>query len=353
MWVITDAKMDDCLALIILYKWMIENFPNKLHCSSKYKQTTLDVVVTNINHIKGAVALIDLLFQDVVDSLAKREEGGVDILPPTPKIRFFQGKHEEEAKSHEAGLYDEALPKKPRSTRQPTILQLKNDAIQNASDDCVFLLAPCDDNLLPLLTKAACVFMGIGYNSSTLLFEQISTFKNLVMINNYGSYIDSEEGGRFDADDEELWDSVYQISPRFRALKPHALNDTRLFVARQLHKFGNQTGVDVNYNEVCKNLLAPNVLDKAKLIQKCVGPGTYLDRIVEQLGKGLQIECTDGQHMALWLYCLSETEFAHISFGNKKHLCFKVSSTETNYRAYFELTKSEVRKQFIKSFRIQ
>jgi len=57
-----------------------------------------------------------------------------------------------------------------------------------------------------MLQNAARVFIGIGYNSSAMSFEQLSSLK-LVVMNNVASHCQGEEGGRFDADDSELWET--------------------------------------------------------------------------------------------------------------------------------------------------
>lgn len=329
MWVITDGKLDDCLAVVILYKWMLESEGVAKEPTSA--KETLNVVVTNIKNIEGCVLLLEHLLRDVEDFLKKNEQ--------LSRVKFYEGQRGEEPKSHEEGLYDDKVLK-PK-----TISQLTDEDIQNNPIGWLFALAPCH-SLIKLLQTAELVFIGIGYNSSTLSFEQMNTL-NLVMINNRDSYIDGEEGGRFDVEDNELWDDVFKISSRFKKIRKHALNDTRSFIARQMKKFGNKFGFDIDYDAVYHDPLTDDTLTNAKNIQEKVGPGTYLDRIVEQLErKVLQVECTDGQHMALWLSSITNAGFVEIISG-EKGVKFKPSISKTKFRAYLKQTRSNTRDQFI------
>ena len=179
--------------------------------------------------------------------------------------------------------------------------------------------------------------MGLGYNTHNMDLEFIQSLGKVFILNNRAQvcYPGDYEGGRFAADDDELWEKVPQwLSKGFRN---DALEDSTQFMVRQLTKSGVQ-GVTK------ENLFQDAILAKAKAAPN---PNSYIFRVLDQMGrKTVDLECTDGQHMALWL---SQYKSAPVKLSQGASFIEIQSSSEpSNIWAPVGLSFQDMRSTFIR-----
>lgn len=251
--IITDVKFDDVASIMAL----------ALSLDSTYKLT---IVITNIYYVEKAA---DLLLQLLL------VERTVE-----PEVNVFKGERND-PKSHEKSLYAK---------------QAEIDAIGAYNVDLqtgpftLIQLAPWRDTRL--LHKAQIVFLGLGYNSKHQTIEDLQKINQLVLMNNIAGYQEGHEGGRFNADDEELWNAYYRITPAFQHMKECALVDSKAFMQKQLAKLGFEKDFREHHQEALEFSQKKHEEDPLN---------SYLFRVYDQLRTSVQIENTDLQHMVLWL----------------------------------------------------
>lgn len=337
--VLTDVKMDDILAMTVLYMW-----------AAKHHVENISIVITNVIDIEGARGTAALFLQSVGRS---------------PNVKFYKGALPEaqvgldgnpvyEAKSHEfmfPKLLDsvQLLPAWSKTEPQP---EPGSDRFAPGSYS-VFALAPCQP-FYTLMERAAEVFIGLGYNSGGITIEQLQRFPRLKAMNNMSPYVYSsinpltgktEEGGRFSSTDNDIWPVLEKITSKFNDLKAYALQDSVKFMGRQVEKQNKalrgadctfQDGTPITQQNIIDRIYrqSKEVVQLAKTLHDMPeknksGPShkAYLKRIIEQLEKNeIQIECTDGQHMVLWLSQLHQQSaklqmhetFGYIVFSDKQ-----------------------------------
>jgi hypothetical protein len=171
------------------------------------------------------------------------------------------------------------------------------DYPRSATYKRVFMLSPIPDGCRQTLQRADEVFMGLGYNTTGMDVDFLSTLTRVVIMNNMSQTIYRDgEGGRFESNDNEVFRHVDAVNPGFTKLRQDARKDSIAFMIRQLAKCGVP---DITED----NLFTLDTLQKA---QDAPNSNRYMPRVIDQLRrKTVDVECTDGQHMALWL-CADE-----------------------------------------------
>lgn len=316
--VITDAKFDDVLALTVLFL----NIPD---------DSVVDIIVTNVVNLDGAKTLVE----HVINELHCQREISVS---------FYKGviPLDNEPKSHEDMFKNFKNSKNPWQTTRATM-----------EGHAVFALAPCPAFLSELQT-AETVFIGLGYNSNDFSLNDILSFKHVVVMNNVSETVypkrsdnNTREGGRFSTNDKELWQALSNISPIFNTLREYALKDSVRFISRQIQKVGKKHNKVVIIDE--NDILSENTLAIAKELYT-KDPSPYLGRCVDQLERGeIQVECTDGQHMALWLFC----KCSKVTLVDKGYISVENDvNTEQNVFSPTNLTTEMTRDYFVMSLKI-
>lgn len=294
--IFTDAKFDDILAIQIYV----------MRASSESLPVT--VVLTNIVNKGPAAALLKHCFGI---SVLIADDGVVNIKP----------------KSHEP-MY---------AKWSDNSIELE-DYPRDFHYDSVFMLSPIDSVCYPTLQNAGTVYMGLGYNTAKLSYEFITSLKNLVVVNNMSRtvYID-KDGGRFESNDNDVWSNIDKANPTLKMLRQDALEDSVEFIVRQSQK----SGID---GITRSNMFSDDILTKAIAAKDS---HRYMPRIIDQLKrKQIDVETTDGQHMALWLGATDR--FKHIDLQKgESFITLAVSESPTNVRAPCGIKWAEMRDLFI------
>lgn len=254
--VFTDVKYDDVVALhILINATPRDSFP-------------ITVVVTNVEDKERASGLLMHFFGQVITVQSDGSTGGS---PKSHEIMFAR--------------------------HSPYALTVFDP---NTSYDNCFMLAPIIDTCKETLRRSKITFMGLGYNTHACGIDKdfIEGLPTVVLMNNMSPTIYPEgEGGRFAANDDEIWrhcDELY--GGGIKLLREDALADSRAFMLRQIAKSGiNSANVGNLFDDIT-----------LKLCQTCTTPNHYMERIIDQLKrKTVDVETTDAQHMALWLHTSS------------------------------------------------
>lgn len=250
--VFTDVKYDDIIALQILV-------------NATPRETPITVVITNVADKERAAGLLAHFFGQAIFVKTDGSTGGAP-------------------KSHE-----------PMFARYNPYELTVFDPTQNYI--ACFMLAPIVDHCRETLRRAQVVFMGLGYNTGSCGIDKefIESLNTVVLMNNMSPTIyPYVEGGRFAANDDGIWRHCDDLSGGgTKLLREDALADSREFMVRQITKSGI-SGVTLD------NLFDDMTLE---LCETCATPNRYMGRIIDQLRrKTVDVETSDGQHMALWLH---------------------------------------------------
>lgn len=250
--VFTDVKYDDIIALQILI-------------NATPRATPITVVITNVADKERAAGLLAHFFGQAILIKTDGSTGG-------------------EPKSHES-MFAKYSP------HELTVF----DPTQNSI--ACFMLSPIIDHCRETLRRAHTVFMGLGYNTGACGIDKafIESLNSVVLMNNMSPTIyPNGEGGRFPANDDWIWRHCDDLSGGgTKLLREDALADSREFMVRQITKSGI-SGITLD------NLFDDQTLT---LCVTCATPNRYMGRIIDQLTrKTVDVETSDGQHMALWLH---------------------------------------------------
>lgn len=269
MWFVTDGKMDDCVA----WGMGLGSQPEEVHC----------------------------VFTDVVDQEGARElfeRIANDITKFNGTIKYYRGTRVNEPQKHEAGMFSVF----GKCSDDAVWFELK-DAPKGGT---VFVFAPFK-GLEDMVYSADHTFISYGYNSreSGCTLEDFKRMKNLTIMNNCSPTVyppidgKRQEGGRFKQDDDQVWNAIGRLSPTIVKMKQAALDDSKKFALKYTRKAFAQAGI--KFELTLENLLSPEVQRLAQTLDQDSMPA-YLYRSVDQVARGvLDIECSDGQHMALWM----------------------------------------------------
>ena len=295
---VTDVKFDDLLGLFLGYLKMVNE-----HGS----EGKIDVVITNIINKEKAKQSVHNLFSSIKCN------------NNTPNVRYIVGSppydNENDKKElilvNNEKIYEKYFPE-------------KTDQIPEWSDDVLpneyyylYLFAPFPFLKRYINNNSLKVFVGLGYNTGFYKNPKdiLNDFKdvNLVVMNNRSKTIYKDgEGGRFGSKDDELWNCIGSVTNFFNEQKENAQKNSKEFAIKQINKNLDklrEKSDDIknvpenlsteDYMEIFEKLqeIYINFLDN----QKTLNEG-YYERIKEQIKKeSWDIECSDGQHMALWL----------------------------------------------------
>jgi hypothetical protein len=285
---VTDVKLDDILAFMLLLRALKDS-------------DEIKVVISDVNDTAGAAQIL----LGIHDEMARRT--GL-----APKLSFHVGDVRERPHPHE-----KMFKLSPAS-------QVATQAVcpEASTEDVVFWMAPFTGALKFAKAREVFISMGHNLNSSGLSIEELCRIDNLVTMNNFQSYPKGEEGGR--VTEAELT-KIKGISSLFDKCVPFGLDNSIDFIGKQLYKFacGDKGGVQSHpsprsaddvvsvFREDRESLIPyakevfqcftgePLCLDAKGFIKN--PSNTYLDRVVEQIIKGVQLEVTDGQHMLVFL----------------------------------------------------
>lgn len=356
---ITDVKFDDLLALFLGYLKMA-----KEHGS----EGTIDIVITNVYNTIGAKNSVNDLFNSI------------NCVGNKPRVRYIKGVQIE---ANEAKIYEKYFHESKSK---------KWDVIQSTPNEnyYLYIFAPFPQPLIEnyININAFKIFVGLGYNTEFLepekileIFEEYRTLnnsKNIIIMNNQSKTIYPFGGGGMFSSDEnnEIWESVGSVTNFFKDNEiNNAKRNSKEFAIKQINKLlvlfrkNNFQGVPKNLDKdlqkndmenwkdleiylsfIDKNI--ENLKNNLKEIPRCIH---YYERIKNQINaKGWEVECTDGQCMALWLnndlqnVNLSLYEEEEEEETNKKYIDIKIAHEETGYYAPTNLNKIKVKEIFIK-----
>lgn len=296
--IFTDVKYDDLLAIQVYL-----HHSGRPRCHSE----TVTVVITNVVD-KGRAA-----------GLLKHNFGqAIFVMDDGDKVK--------EPKSHE-GMF-------ARYNSFDIV-----DYPRSATYKRVFMLSPIPDGCRQTLQRADEVYMGLGYNTIGMDLDFLRTLKCVVLMNNMSPTIYRDgEGGRFEADDNEVFRHSDDVNPGFRQLRQDALKDSVAFMIRQLAKSGVP---DITED----NLFTLDTLEKA---QDAPNSNRYMPRVIDQLRrKTVDVECTDGQHMALWLCAHEYGSPVHLKQGPKFIEIEPSTDHESKFWAPSGVSRGAMRECFI------
>lgn len=203
----------------------------------------------------------------------------------------------------------------------------------------VFMLSPIQDGCRQTLQRADEVYMGLGYNTIGMDLDFLRTLNHVVLMNNMSPAIYKDgEGGRFESKDNEVFRHVDAVNPGFTKLRQVARKDSIAFMIRQLAKSGVP---DITED----NLFTLATLQKAK---DAPNPNRYMPRVIDQLRrKTVDVECTDGQHMALWLCAHEYGKPVHLKQGPSFIEIEPSTDPESKFWAPCGVTRGAMRECFI------
>lgn len=274
---ITDAKMDDILAWALLLKAIDGHmhYIRVVHC-----------IITDIQDQEGARMVLEKIASDVLVS------GCV-------QVKFYRGTRSFEAKKHEAGMF--SVYGKWTHNHAGW-----HDVDVLVGVETVFVFAPFN-GLEEIVYTAEVTYISYGYNSraSMCTLEDFKRMSGLRIMNNCSETVypaingKRQEGGRFKQDDDELWEAVWKLAPSAKALKEGALLDSKKFALKYMQRAFDFANID--FKLTMENLMTPEAQELAKTLDVDILPA-YMYRSLDQVLRGvLDIECSDFQHLALWM----------------------------------------------------
>lgn len=349
--VITDVKWDDIFAIVILYNYLYEHVEEQSH---------ITFLITAVNNQEGAAAFTNMVLKsyikhnmlDIVPSFGF-VKGNQSDEPKSHETSLYV----ECRKNMTTGRYE--LYKKKDQRGNFVTQPLKSSHIvwdtipDNAVFDEVYAFAPCSD-YYHFLENSIHSHISLGYNTGDAKFDQLDKLTGTVFMNNIAEAINSDrkEKGRFYApvpgkykQDDCVWEALFNKAP---ILEPYlyfsARTDSIKFIARQLTKFndyykngkqkkdkddklifdkyGNKvwkyephgtyirdndgtvyclTAENIE-NDLENNVFSNEVKTMTTLLKTAFPKETYLRRVLDQLIEGvIHVECTDAQHIVLWL----------------------------------------------------
>ncbi len=346
---ITDVKFDDLLALFLGYLKMAKEHGSK---------GTIDIVITNVYNTIGAKnSVIDLF--DSINCVGNK-----------PIVRYIKGVQIEADK---AKIYEKYFHESKSK---------KWDVIQSTPIEnyYLYIFAPFPQPLIKnyININAFKIFVGLGYNTLFLntkeikqIFEnyrKLNNSKNIIIMNNQSKTIyPFGGGGTFSSNEnDEIWKSIGSVTNFFKGDEiNNAKRNSKEFAIKQINKIlslfsenfqevPNKLDTDLQKNNMedwdyLKTYLSfiDNNIEKLKTnfekIPSCI---YYYDRIKNQIeAKGWDVECTDGQHMALWL----NNDLQNVNINpEKSYIDIQLAQEETGYYAPTGLGKNKVKQIFIK-----
>jgi len=313
---VTDAKFDDNCAAALLV----------LSVAQSGDPVTIRFIVTDVNDQDGGRMVLETILNEVLslhnitsvtlefargelpnEDLVTKDDEGNEVRKVVDKIQKHEagtfgvyGKCSEDAQWVDAhGWVDASFP-----------YTLMVFAPYNGLHDVVY--AP----------NVSATFLAYGYNSneSDCTIKQFKRMTNVTIMNNASPTVypavngERVEGGRFKQDDTELWSTMALVSPKLAQMRFAALDDSKKFALKYTIKAFAKKGID-------KELTLDNLLSEEvqKLAQGIVGDNlpSYLFRSVDQVARGvLDVEVTDGQHMALFLSGVKMSRVDLADLGN-------------------------------------
>ena len=206
-----------------------------------------------------------------------------------------------------------------------------------------------------VIAAGKATFLASGYNSNEtgISIEDFKAMPNLTIMNNSSPTIyppvqgKRQEGGRFKQDDVELWATLNMVSPVLLKLREAALLDSRYFAVKNAKKAFDHCKIDFEITE--DNILSEECQALARTIKADALPNAYWFRSIDQVARGVfDVECTDGQHMALWLSGKNMSKITLEDTG--KYFDIKISPTEGFAKCPVGLTTEGTRSTVITLF---
>lgn len=337
--IITDAKFDDLVAIA-------------QHCMNNLgvNDPVTKITITDIQNQDGARALVERVLGDIVMSQGK--------------IVFARGVLSDKEQKHESAMFSKYVLNEDHSKWV--------DAHEWVDDythpyEC-YVFAPFygleDVVYAPNCTR---VYMGLGYNSgkSKVTENDLKRMKNLTVMNNPSPVVYDQtdgrvEGGRFQQIDTVLWEEIANVSSTLIWARDQALEDSAKFAV----KYGQRAfesmditdhklvgHVDKDTGKYVHNLFDEKSYQYANGINIDSVTNTYHYRSLDQIQRGtLDVECTDGQHYALWKTCTKMKEVSLVFNG--KYFEIKDEVVEDTPRAMCPvgITLNDTRDAVLKSF---
>ena len=320
---VVDVKFDDLLALFLGYLKMLKEHGSK---------GTIDIVITNIMNKEGAKARIHQLFSSIkcdnrptvnyirgnipykihksVNDTGYKKSILKFVTKPKDYEDYFQycmnGRKFAFDDYNEKGVFkslDDFFGKAWSKDKAPE------------EDYWLYLFAPYPGLEKKYITEhTKKIFVGLGYNTSFYIppgefFEPLKNWEGeLIIMNNMSKTIYREgEGGRFSPTDKEIWGPVKEITNFFEGAKLSALKNSKEFAMDEINDLLKKIGKEQITYEDMENWEELNTIVEQINDSNVKKPG-YWERVDEQIKNnkgskkpGWDVECSDGQHMALWL----------------------------------------------------
>lgn len=269
--VFTDVKLDDVLAIVILYKHLRVHAPND----------RLFIALCGVNDIHGAAGYLRTVLNEVENGEAKNVSYHIgqrldenQKIPQHERLGMFKDFH-----------YTSVSP----------FIQFSLD-----TRSIVYILAQCE-KCIPLINIADVVHAPIGFNTRNFKESDFKFFNGVIHVANncasYGGY----EGGKVTRDDK-WWAPIVKSIPSIQHARDNAYADTCEFIPKQIAKFGKKVGIDVDEDAIRKDPFSKESLNVAIAVQSAVGKYTYMDRVVNMMKRGdVENEITDAQQMTTWI----------------------------------------------------
>jgi hypothetical protein len=285
----TDAKYDDCVAVAL----------KVLESAQRDCPVELRIVLTDVTE-NGHVCGRNVMHTLTTSIMELHDISNVNIT-------YAHGSVVDEPQRHEEAMWSVYGPgEQDQSEASPTTWSDAREFL-DVFPYVDYVIAPFN-GFEDVIAAGKSTFLASGYNSTEtgVSIEDFKAMPNLTIMNNSSPTIyppvdgKRQEGGRFKQDDIELWATLNMVSPVLLRLREAALVDSRKFALKYAKKAFAHCKIDFDITE--DNILSKECQAHAQSINADDLPNPYWFRSIDQVARGVfDVECTDGQHMALWL----------------------------------------------------
>ena len=311
--VLTDVKLDDIVALIVLCFHLVKTR------KAKDQTVYLTLVIAGVNQLTRAAAL--------AYSVCKAILGENSVITVYYANRVNRKRHE--------GMFDEWTP---MSGMQKFPWTDHNPAVYSE----IIVLCPVMYFLTQtryfgyFINKDCPVFMGMGYNTTFRVGSDEDEFEfhgqmvidllkhcaerggRFTFANNFYSYEGKTTGGRL-VRTKPVVDSLKKASPLFeKYVLPFGIVDSTNFISDQIWKNGKKLNREEmkeiskeEYRKITSAAIDQSIAgvnddrETLTMLASEICEGTkkkyMLRRVIQQLTDGIELEVTDGQHMTAFL----------------------------------------------------